>query len=146
MKLHMILVVGCVLTATGCAEKDQATTEAVNEAPMAAPGAVAPTAGNEIWQNESFRTHMHLHAARLSDLNFALADGDLKAAKTTASWLAGHDTDSDVQSAWLPYLYRMRTEAQAVETAPDLATARAAAERITAQCQDCHAAVGVSIQ
>jgi hypothetical protein len=120
--------------------------EPVDEAPMTAPEPVAPTAGNEIWQNESFRKHMHLHAEKLDDLNYALADGDLEAAKSPANWLAGHDTVSDVQTDWLPHLYGMRTEAEAVETAPDLATARAAAARINVQCQDCHVAIGINTQ
>lgn len=146
MKLNMVLVVGCVLMATACAEKEQATTEALEKAPMTAPETVAPTTGNEVWQNESFRMHMHDHAETLDDLNFALADGDLEAAKTSAKWLAEHESDVSVQSDWLPHLYRMRTEAEAVQTAPDLATARAAAERISAQCQECHIAAGVSTQ
>jgi len=146
MKLHMILVVGFVLSAAGCGENEQAMSEPGDEAPMTAPDAVALTAVNEIWQNESFRQHMHLHAERLDDLNFALADGDLEAAKTSANWLATHDTDSDIQSDWLPHLYKMRTEAEAVEAAPDIATARTAAERITAQCQECHIAVGINTQ
>jgi len=142
MKFHKILVVVFVLSMMGCAEKEQAVSEPMDEAPMSA--AVAITAGNEVWQNDAFREHMHLHAEKLDDLNFALADGDLEAAKMSANWLSTHDTDSEVQSDWLPYLYSMRTEAEAVEAAPDIATARAAAERITAQCQQCHAAVGFS--
>jgi hypothetical protein len=51
-----------------------------------------------------------------------------------------------MQTDWLQYLYRMRTEAEAVEAAPDLATARAAAERINAQCQNCHVTVGINTQ
>jgi len=144
MKLHMILAVGFVLTTAGCAEKEQAMPEAMDEAPMAAPDADASTAGSEIWQNESFRMHMHEHAEKLDELNYGLADGDLAAAKTPAQWLADHDTEMDVQSDWLPHLYRMRTEAEAVASAPDLATARAAADRISAQCQECHVAVGIS--
>lgn len=140
----MIPVVACILTATGCAEKEQAMPESMDEAPMAAPGTDAPTAGNQIWQNEAFRMHMHEHAEKLDELNYALADDDLEAAKTPAQWLAEHDTEMDVQSDWLPHLYRMRTEAEAVQAAPDLATARAAADRISAQCQECHVAVGLS--
>jgi mono/diheme cytochrome c family protein len=89
---------------------------------------------------------MHVHAEKLDELNFALADGDLEAAMTPAYWLSRHETASDVQSEWMPFLYGMRTEAEAVETAPDLAAARAAAERINAHCQGCHAAVGIDIQ
>jgi len=146
MNLHMILVVGFVLSVTGCAEKEQLMSEPVDEAPMNAPEAVAPTPGIESWRNESFQKHMHLHAEKLDDLNFALADGDLEAAMTPARWLSTHDTDSNVESEWLPFLYGMRTEAEAVESAPDLATARAAAERINARCQECHTAVGISTQ
>lgn len=146
MKLHMIWVVGFVLAATGCAEKEQPMSEPMDEAPMAAPDAVAITPGNEIWQNETFREHMHLHAEKLDELNYALADDDLEAAKIPANWLADHDTDADVQSDWLPHLYRMRTEAAAVVSAPDIATARTAAQRISAQCQECHVAVGINTQ
>jgi hypothetical protein len=140
MKLLMILFVGLSLGAAGCAEKEQ---ESTDEAPMTTPEAGSPVAVDEVWQNASFVEHMHLHAERLDDLNFALADGDLVAAKASANWLSTHDTDSDIQSDWLPHLYRMRSEAEAVEAAPDIATAQAAALRITAQCQECHAAVGI---
>ena len=146
MNLHVILVAGLVLCVTGCAEKEQVMSEPGDEAPMTAPEVVAPTGGNEIWQNLSFRKHMHLHAEKLDDLNYALADDDLDAAMTPARWLSDHDTDTDIQSDWLPYLYGMRTEAKAIESATDLTTARAAAERISAQCQTCHAAVGINIQ
>jgi hypothetical protein len=146
MKLHMLLVVGFVLGVTGCAEKEQVISEPVDEAPMTASEAVAPAAVFESLRNDEFLKHMHLHAEKLDDLNFALADGDLEAAMTPAHWLSTHDTDSDVESEWLPYLYGMRTEAEAVETAPDLATARAAAARINIQCQACHAAVGINAQ
>jgi hypothetical protein len=137
MIFRVILVVGFILGMAGCAEKEQAASE---EAPMTAADA---TAIDPVWRNESFVAHMHEHAEKLDDLNFALADGDLETAKTSANWLSTHDTDSDIQSDWLPYLYSMRTEAEAVEAAPDIATAQAAAQRITAQCQQCHAAVGI---
>ena len=146
MNSHVLLVVGLVLCVTGCAEKEQAMPEPAIEAAMTSPKVVAAMEGDEIWQNDSFRKHMHLHSDKLDDLNYALADGDLKAAMTPAHWLSTHDTDIDVQSDWLPYLYGMRTEAEAVETAPDLTTARAAAERINAQCQRCHVAVGINTQ
>ena len=86
---------------------------------------------------------MHVHAEKLEALNFALADGDLEAAKESANWLSTHDTESEIQSDWLPHLYRMRAEAEAVEAAPDIEMAQAAAQRITVQCQQCHAAVGI---
>lgn len=142
MNLRMMLVVGFVLGVMGCAEKEQVQSEPLDEAPMAA----APKTVNEVWQNEEFVAHMHDHAEKLDELNFALADGDLDAAKASANWLSTHDTNSDVQSDWMPYLYGMREEAEAVENAPDVAAAQAAAQRITVQCQECHAAVGISTQ
>jgi hypothetical protein len=146
MNMHIILVVGFVLSVTGCAEKEQVNSDPVEEAPVTAPEAVASTAGNESWRNDSFLKHMHRHAAKLDELNYALADDDLEAAMKPAYWLSRHDTASDVQPEWLPYLYRMRAEAKAVEVAPDLATARAAAKRINDQCQGCHAAAGINAQ
>lgn len=146
MKMQKFLVVGFAMIATACAEKEQAAPERADEMPMAAPGVEAPAAMNESWRTDAFLEHMHVHAEKLDDLNFALADGDLEAAKAPAYWLSRHDTADDVKSDWLPYLYAMRTAAQAVEDAPDLATARDAAERISAQCQACHAAVGITAE
>lgn len=146
MNLHMILVIGFVLSVMGCAEKEQVMSEPVDEAPMTTPEAVVPEAVDENWRNDSFLTHMHRHADKLDELNFALADGNLEAAMTPANWLATHSTVRDIEPDWLPYLYGMRTAAEAVQAAPDLATARAAAERINAQCQGCHAAVGIDTQ
>lgn len=139
MKLHVVMIVGLVLGIAACAEKEEAPAEAAS-APAPDPVAI------EVWRNESFVEHMHLHAEKLDELNFALADGDLAAARTSADWLSTHDTDSDIQADWMPHLYRMRTEAEAVKAAPDIDTAQAAAMRITAQCQECHAAVGISTQ
>jgi hypothetical protein len=146
MDSRVILMVGLVLCAMGCAEKEQVNSEPMDEASKTAPEAAAPATVNESRRNASFLAHMHHHAARLDELNYALADNDLEGAVIPARWLSRHDTVDDVPSDWMPYLYGMRAEAEAVENAPDLATAGAAAERITAQCQGCHAAAGVSIQ
>ena len=146
MKLHVILVVGLILSVMGCAEKEQVASAPVDEAPMAEPDPAAPWEGNEDWRNDAFLEHMHLHAEKLDELNFALADGDLEAAMTPAYWLSKHETYEDVQQEWLPFLYGMRTEAEAVEAATDLSTARAAAERFNAQCQGCHAVAGINTQ
>ena len=144
MRLHRLLLVGLALSVTGCGEKQEAVPEPEEAAQMTAP--VTPVARNESWQNDTFLQHMHNHAEKLDDLNFALADDDLEAAMTPAYWLARHETVSDVQPEWQPFLDGMRAEARAVEEASDLEAARAAAERITIQCQGCHAAVGVAIE
>lgn len=142
MKLHSVLIVGLGFIVTGCAEKEQAVSEPADAAAMPTPEAAAPWDRDDSWRNSDFLEHMHQHAERLDQLNFALADGDLQSAKTPANWLATHETFEGVQTDWLPYLYAMRAEAEAVDAATDLSTARAAAERINAQCQGCHAAVG----
>ncbi len=48
-----------------------------------------------------------------------------------------------IPSEWQPFLDGMREASIDVEKSADLESARAAAERITAQCQGCHAAAGV---
>jgi hypothetical protein len=79
MIFRAILVVGFILGMAGCADNEQAASESAEEASM---GAADATAIDPVWRNESFVTHMHEHAEKLDDLNFALADGDLDTAKT----------------------------------------------------------------
>ena len=89
--------------------------------------------------------HMHMHAAQLDQLNVALRAGNLEAAGTPAYWLSKHDTVSDLPKGWRPYVEQMRAEAKAVDVATDLATARAAAARLSDTCNACHLANGKSI-
>lgn len=140
MRLHLILVFGIILGVAACGEREQAPAEPMDAATEDA------VIVDDIWKNQAFIDHMHLHAERLDELNFALADGDLDSAKASANWLSTHDTNDDIQADWMPHLYRMREEAQAVEAAPDIETAQAAALQITVQCQICHAAVGINAQ
>jgi len=139
MNLHTILIVGLAFAVAGCAEEEQVAAGPATEAP--APEAAAPWETDDSWRTPGFMQHMHEHAEYLDELNFALDDGDLEAAMVPANWLAGHETYTDVQQEWLPFLYGMRSEAEAVEAATDLGTARAAAARINAKCQACHNSV-----
>ena len=151
MKLHFLLVIGLAAGIVGCAEKEQAApgqesemepaTSAVTEAPAAEPEASA--AQTKDWQTSGFMDHMHVHAEQLDDLNFALADGDLEAAMMPAYWLSRHKTVGGLPSELQQFLIIMRGQARAVEEADDLVAAGAAAQQISAQCQGCHAAVGV---
>ncbi len=148
MKLHMPWIVGFALCATGCVEKEQATPEPDDEPVMTAPpvepaAAETPAAEDVDPPDEAFLRHMHAHADHLDDLNFALADEELERAKIPAYWLSRHEEVSAIPPDWQPYLVGMRDAARAVENAPDLAAARAGAERIAQQCQGCHAAAGV---
>ena len=143
MKLHTLLIVGFALGMTGCAEKEQAVPEVVDEAQVPPAADEASSAQLKEWQNDEYVQHMHDHADYLDDLNIALAEGDIVAAMTPAYWLSRHDSVEGVPTEWQPYLEGMREASIAVERSTDLDSARAAAERITAQCQGCHEAAGV---
>lgn len=146
MKLQTLLIVTFTLGVTGCAEKEQAEPDEVDEAQAPPPAAVAPPMENDGWQDDAFMEHMHAHAEQLDDLNFALADGDLDAAMTPAYWLSRHETVGGVPSELQPYLDGMREAASAVGEATDLAAAQLAAERINEQCQGCHIAAEVAVE
>ena len=93
--------------------------------------------------NDAFLKHMHRHADELVDLNLALADGDLDAAKKSANWLSRHDAVTSIPPEWQLFLSGMREAARAVGEASDLEAARLPAERITENCQGCHVAAGM---
>ena len=143
MKLHTLLIVGFALSMTACAEKEQAMPEVIDEVQAPAPVAEAPPAKTGEWLNDAFLKHMHRHADELDDLNLALADGDLDAAKNSASWLSRHDAVTGIPPEWQLYLDGMREAARAVGEATDLEAARLPAERITDNCQGCHIAAGI---
>jgi len=148
--LHSLLIVGLALCITGCAEKKEPAPEpAAKPAPEPAAAAPAEPAAEmpteeEIARDKAFIDHMHAHAEQLDNLNFALADDDLDAAMTAAYWLSGHQEVTGIKDEWRPFLEGMRKAAQSVEEASDLASARAAAERINDNCQGCHDAAGVN--
>ena len=143
MNIRLLLIISLILGVTGCAEKAEEAAAPEAETTMAEPETAESTDDARIWRSRAFREHMHVHAEKLDELNFALADGDLDMAKIHANWLANHDTNSDLPSEWMPMLFAMRTEAEAVAAAADMDAAKAAAERITLKCQECHTAVGI---
>ena len=148
MNGKVLLVVGFTLALVGCAEKEQAATEQTDETESADLAVESGTsaAETEDWRNSAFVDHMHAHAEHLDELNYALADGDLERAMTPAYWLSRHKTVSGVPADLQPFLVRMREAALAVSESEDLVAARAAAQQIGAECQDCHAAVGITNQ
>lgn len=143
MKLHTLLIIGFAFTMTGCAEKEQPMPEAVEEVQAPPPTADASPAKTEKWMNDAFLKHMHRHADELDNLNLALADGDLGAAKASANWLSRHDAVTDIPSEWQLYLDGMREAARNVGEAADVEAARIPAEHITDNCQGCHIAAGI---
>ena len=160
MKLHILLLIGIAAGIVGCAEKEQAAPEPESEVESATPAVSdAPAVEEETadepdttyaqveeWRNEDLLDHMHAHAEQLDDLNFALDDGNLERAMSSAYWLSRHDTVEGLPEELQPIVDRMRAAARDVEAAEDLETARAAAQRVGAECQACHAAAEVVIE
>ena len=142
MKLHVLLIIGFALSVTGCEKKEQAAPEQVEEAQTVAPAAELMV-DKKSEEFEAFLRHMHTHADQVDEINMALADGDLDAAREPAAWLSRHEQVSGIPPAWQPHLTGMRDAARDVENAPDLEAARTASLRITRQCQACHAAAGI---
>ena len=153
MKLYSLLIIGLVLGLAACAEKEKASSpQGVDDATTAAESATADMTMAETAETEkeemgtaAFISHMHHHASQLDRLNAALEAGSLAAAQRPAYWLSGHDDTIEVPVEWRVYVDGMRSGASAVSDAPDLAGARAAAKRITDNCQGCHTAAGIEL-
>jgi len=148
MKLHVLLIIGFTLSLTACENMEQAAPEQEAEATTIAPAAESkateePAAEKASYYFDGIVKHMHAHADQVDLINDALADEDLDASKLPARWLWRHDTMIGVPTDWQPYLAGMREAARDVAGAADLETASAASERITEQCQGCHAAAGI---
>ncbi len=164
MKLRFLLIIGIAFGIFGCAEKEQAVPESEMESAQpetaeVAEAAEAPVAEEESsdapdttyaqvedWRTAELLDHMHAHAEQLDDLNFALDDGNLERAMTSAYWLSRHDTVKGLPDELQVYVAGMREAAQAVEAAEDIPTARAAAQQIGVACQGCHTAADVVIE
>jgi cytochrome c556 len=142
MKTHTLWITSIALCLSACGKQETAEPQAAESDQAAAP--VEETQATTAEFDDAFIDHMHDHAEKLDELMFALADDDLLGAATPAYWLSQHETVEGVPEEWQNYLTSMRNAAYEVETASDLETARAAAEQISAQCQGCHDAAGVS--
>jgi hypothetical protein len=151
MKLQALFIVAFALGVAGCAEKEQVAPPEAAGAEKAAESAAAEMPAEEAMPAEeieelgtaAFMTHMHHHASQLEWLNNALEAESLTAAQRPAYWLGGHDAVVGVPEDWRVYIDGMHEAANAVATAPDIAAARAAAQRIEENCVGCHAAAGV---
>ena len=145
MKYQTLLVALFTLSIAGCAKEEQAAVEEADEAQSPPPAAEASTNEKTDWRNDAFVEHMHAHAAKLDEINFALADGNLDAAMTPAYWLSQHDELEGIPADLHSYVTGIRSAASSVEEATDLETARAEAQRITEECQGCHDASGIEV-
>ncbi len=137
MKLQTVLIAAVTLTALSCArEEPPAPADEVQ------PASTVPEE-SQSWKTDAFIQHMHLHANQIDKLNMALAEGDFDGAMTPAYWLSRHDEVDGIPVELQQYIEGMRAAAREVEAASDFEAARAAAERITVQCQGCHSAADV---
>ena len=136
-KTLLILTVAAMLVACGKqgpVEPEQPVVEEEAEQPADAP----------LTFDQAFIDHMHAHAEQLDELMFALADDDLEGASTPAYWLSRHEAVDGVSDELQQYISGMREAARDVgRAATDLETAKAAAERLSDQCQYCHNAAGI---
>lgn len=130
MKTCFLWILGFAVIVAGCTVQETTTATAVDSR-------------SGVKTNTKFLEHMHEHADRLDEINFALDDGNLEQASIPAFWMAKHETLDRIPRKWQTYVTGMRAAAQDVEYATDLETARAAAKRITEQCQGCHTAAGI---
>jgi cytochrome c553 len=85
---------------------------------------------------------MHGHFAALSEVQDAIAGGDLELAQTRASQLTVRLANADHPEGWEPDLGRLRRAAWAAHRARDLATAADAIARAAGACGTCHARLG----
>jgi cytochrome c556 len=147
MRLHVLWITAIVLGIAGCGERDKPEAQqAESPAPAAAEAEAPEAAAGAAEVKQAFIDHMHAHAEQLDELMFALADDDLDGAMTPAYWLSSHDSVEGIPEDWQQFVVGMRTAAAEVGTATDLATAKAAAEKISEHCQACHTAAGVSFE
>jgi hypothetical protein len=143
MKLQAIFVIGLALCVFACTREEPITPPVDDEAKATAPVSSPPPIRKKAWQSDVFLAHMHRHAQQLDKLNLALAEGDFDAAMTPAYWLSRHEQVTGLPDEWQPYLSGVRSAARDVEASADAEAARAAAERITVECQGCHTASDV---
>ena len=141
MKTHAFWISAIALLLSACGEQQPESAAAPGTEEAAATEAPSPA---EPKVDQAFIDHMHAHAEQLDELMFALADGDLEGALTPAYWLSRHDTVEGIPDEWQSHVLGMRKAALEVGKATDIETARAAAERISENCQACHNAAGVS--
>ena len=129
---------------------DEAPVETAADEPVAtaesAPMEPAATEPAMPVFDQEFLDHMHAHAERVDEINYALDDGNLDEAKAAARWLSEHKTVEGIPEEWQKYVNNVREAASRVEGAVDLDSARVAAEAIAPQCQSCHAAAGILLQ
>ncbi len=94
---------------------------------------------------EKVSAHMQDHFTKIGDLQLAVVNGDLDAAKQPARWLAEHATLSGMPDSWQPYLPAMREAAQVAAGATDMLTVSKATAQLGAACGKCHAALGAKV-
>jgi hypothetical protein len=81
--------------------------------------------------------HMRAHFAAVSDLQRALARGDLDKAKADARWIVAHEEPNQL-AEWASYVAELKGAASEVVAAPDVPTAAGLVSRLGRACSRCH--------
>lgn len=148
MRIQLISMTAMALCLVACEKQQVPTEEPTATAPPDELSDMVTEAADQQEQaaavvDPALVEHMHEHADKMDEIMFALEDNDLEGAAEAASWLGGHQTPEGISDEWRPYLLGMREAATSVELAPDIESARAAAEEISSHCQECHTAAGI---
>ncbi len=109
----------------------------------ASPPIAAPAPPRAPTDATSVRARMLAHFEAVSELQRAIARGQLDDAKAQARWLV--DLDEPQLAGWKPYVDEMRAAARDVVAAPDVPTAAALAARLGRACSRCHEAQGAVV-
>ena len=119
-----------VVSLVACRDEQPAPPTPVPSAP---PVAAAPVAAPE-----TLKQHMWKHFSAISQLQRAIARGNLDETKELARWIATHAEAP--QEGWETYLDQLHAAALEVADAKDLPTAASRAARLVRACSRCHQA------
>lgn len=136
------MLIIALLLSCGARQDAAATSPPAAAAPEAAAAAVSQAVPPVDPALLLLRLHMHEHFARAAGARDALIQGDLEATRTALAWLAEHEADPGVPTAWGGWLTAMRGAAGQGRTATDAPTLAEAVAGVATQCGGCHQALG----
>lgn len=89
-------------------------------------------------QEQEIRSHMDDHFERITAVEKAIIQGDLKAARISAAELADPELSAGAPEAWKPFLEDVQALARELVGAEELADASVASAKLVAACGSCH--------
>ena len=97
------------------------------------------------YESSVVAAHMTDHFYRVSELQRAVLNGDLDAARDPAAWLADHPTSAAVPAEWTEFLRPFRSAANRVLEARDVQAAATATAQVAGACGSCHESLGAEV-